>query len=111
MKPILIDLDHLEPGASPQLITSANQEHATDLPAAVTSQGDVVSRWRLTDDERRWVLAGADVYVFMRTHGRPVQPISLVVGPERRPFDERPDTGEHLAPNGNPIDGYPRQQA
>lgn len=23
----------------------------------------------------------------------------------------RKDTGEHLAPNGNPIDGYPRQQA
>ena len=111
MKPILIDLELVEPGAQPQLITSTDQQHATDLPAAITPDGHVVSRWRLTDEERTAILAGADLYVFMVTGGRPVQPISLVVGPEVRLFDRRAETGEHLAPSGKPIDGYPKQQA
>lgn len=91
MKPVLIDLELVEPGSQPTLVTSSDQQSAYDLPAAVTPQGELVSRWRLTDAERRVIAAGADLYVFMQTGGRPVQPISLVVGPEGGPLLE-PET-------------------
>lgn len=86
MTPVLIDLEHLEPGSQPVLVTSADQQHAHDLPAAVSPRGEIVSRWRLTAAERRVVANGADLYVFMSTGGQPVQPISLVVGPEGGPL-------------------------
>lgn len=82
MKPVLIDLDLVEPGCTPTLVTSSDQRHAQDLPAAITPDGGIVSRWRLTDGERAAVARGADLYLFVRTNGRPVQPVSLVVGPE-----------------------------
>jgi len=80
MTPVVVDCDKLEPGSRPELITSSDQKAAIDLPAAITPDGDVVSRWTFTDAEREWIARGADVYVFTRTHGRPFQPISLVVG-------------------------------
>lgn len=110
MKPILIDLELVEPGSVPQLVTSRDTERVVDLPAAITPDGHVVSRWRLTDEERSQVLRGGDIYLFMLTGGAPVQPVSLVVGPEQRPFEQTAG-GEHLAANGNPIDGWPSQMA
>lgn len=84
MIPVLVDLELLEHGAEPMLVTSDDQRHAQDLPAAVTKDGEIVSRWRFSDEERAQIAAGADLYLFMRTGGRPVQPVSLVVGPEVR---------------------------
>lgn len=88
VKPVLVDLELIEPGSQPMLVTSSDQQHAFDLPAAVTPQGELVSRWRFTEAERRVIAAGADLYVFMHTGGRPVQPIGLVVGPEGGPVLE-----------------------
>jgi hypothetical protein len=82
MKPVLIDIELLEPGCQPQLITSTDQQAAYDLPAAITPDGQIVSRWRLTDEDRIRVCAGADLYVFIRTFGHPLQPMSIIVGPE-----------------------------
>jgi len=80
MTPVLIDVDRMEPGTRVELITSSNQEVAKDLPAAVTPDGYVVSRWKLSDEDRHLVESGADIYVFVRAGGKPLQPISLVVG-------------------------------
>ena len=40
----------------------------------------VISRWRLTDEERAQVAAGADLYLSLFTFGQPMQPVHLEVG-------------------------------
>lgn len=85
MKPIMVDIESLEPGAEPELITSRSR-NVGDLPCAVfpdDPDGKTVSRWTFTMEERVAVANGADLYVFVKTHRQPFQPLSLVVGPER----------------------------
>lgn len=41
-----------------------------------------IMAFRLTDEDRRRIAAGADVYVAMLTYGNPQQPILLSTGPE-----------------------------
>jgi hypothetical protein len=82
MKPVLLDLELLEPGCVPTLVTSPNTELVDDLPAAVTPDGVIVSRWRLSPEERAAVAAGADLYVFQWRGSMPaLQPIGLTIGP------------------------------
>lgn len=40
----------------------------------------LLSRWRLNDDDRRRIAAGADLYLMLRTFGQPMQPVRLQVG-------------------------------
>lgn len=48
----------------------------------------MVSRWQLSEEERRLLVGGADVYLTLWTFGKPLQPIQLQVGcPERCPAD------------------------
>jgi len=80
--PTPIDLGIMNAGGwQPQLVTSSDQRAAQDLPAASTPEGDIVSRWRFTEEERSQIASGQDIYVFQRTFGRPVHPLSIVVGP------------------------------
>ena len=41
----------------------------------------LLSRWRLSDDERAAIAAGEDLYLFLLTFGTPMQPVQLTVGP------------------------------
>lgn len=45
-------------------------------------QGRIFSRWMLTDDQRKAIAEGADIYVDVLTFGTPLQPMSLIVGNE-----------------------------
>jgi hypothetical protein len=59
------------------------------LPAIyVENDSRVVSRWRLSLRERLKVLFSGNIYIFIRTYGEPLQPIS--VGAEK-PQLEIPD--------------------
>ena len=55
-----------------------------NLPAVAGRPGGptvpVISRWRLTDQERRDIADGADLYLMLLTFGQPLQPIRLSVG-------------------------------
>lgn len=42
----------------------------------------ILTRWRLSDEDRRRIAAGEDVYVALMTFGGPMQPISVQVGPD-----------------------------
>jgi hypothetical protein len=42
----------------------------------------LLTRWRLTEEERQLVAAGEDLYLSVLTFGQPLQPIGLQVGPE-----------------------------
>jgi hypothetical protein len=82
MKPIFVDLDLVQEGTQAALITSPDLAKCDDLPAGVTPDGHVVSRWQFTDEERQRIAAGSPLYVFVATGGRALQPMSLVVGNE-----------------------------
>lgn len=83
MRPVLVLPEHLDPAlrARPMLVTSPDLASCEDLPAAVTCDGTIISRWELTDVERRMIANGAHVYVFVWTGGNKLQPISTAVGP------------------------------
>lgn len=51
-----------------------------DPPAIRNSTGVVLSRWKLTDEEREAVAKGADVLLSIWTFGQPLQPSRVEIG-------------------------------
>lgn len=80
-------MDAVSPQTGAQeLIVAKDQEEYIPYPAALyqTEEGRVVllSRWKLTEEEREQVLRGEDLYIGLMTDGAPVQPMYLQIGPE-----------------------------
>lgn len=46
---------------------------------AETPEGDVMSRWTLTPEQRKAVTDGADIFLTLQTFGNPLQPILVAV--------------------------------
>lgn len=73
---------------APEITVAENQGEYTDLVSAVYGDNGgagpitLLSRWRLTDEERARIAAGEDLYVTLQTFGRPMQPIIVQVGPD-----------------------------
>ena len=68
----------------PEVMLAEEQEkYLTCCVAMVTySDGSVgtMTRWRLDDEERARLAAGADLYLALMCFGRPMPPIQLIVG-------------------------------
>lgn len=47
------------------------------LPASVTEEGLVITRWKLSDQEKAAVAAGSDLWIGISTYGGPLQPIAV----------------------------------
>jgi hypothetical protein len=65
-----------------EIVFAKNQPQYKPLRCLVDdSRGDcrVMSRWTLTDEQRRAVTEGADIYLTLLTYGNPLQPILLAV--------------------------------
>ena len=56
-----------------------NQPEYNTLPAIITSNGEVISRWKLTLRERLIVLFKGNIFLCVSTFGGPVQPVDLQV--------------------------------
>ena len=70
------------PGSAEAEVTYAkDQQEYLPLPTLRldTPQVPVISRWRLTEDERKAIAEGADVVLTLWTFGNPLQPILLEV--------------------------------
>lgn len=64
------------------VVKGAQQADRYDpLPCVQTPGGQVLTRWRLTPEERQRILAGEDLYLRVLTFGEKLQPVSLTVGP------------------------------
>jgi hypothetical protein len=83
-------MDYLEPKDGPvfegqgatEVVFAKNQPQYKPLRCSVDdSRGDrrVTSRWTLTDEQRKAIANGADIYLTLLTHGNPLQPILLGV--------------------------------
>lgn len=58
-----------------------HQPEYNTLPAYVYDDGSgmILSRWHLTDEERKIVSKTGDVYLWVHTFGSPMQPVNLQV--------------------------------
>ena len=78
------------PGSKPiELVFGKDQPEYEDLPAVWldTVSCPVVTRWRLTDEERFAISAGADIVVQQITFRKDLQPINIqVVMPDECPI-------------------------
>ncbi len=68
-----------------EIIIAENQPEYQNLPALQCGDGVILTRWKLTDEERRIVAETGDVYLYMHTFGQPVTPVLLQV--EKPEFD------------------------
>lgn len=74
---------------APEVTLAEDQLEYRPLTVAAYQHNDrpgkafmLLSRWRLSDEERRRIAAGEDLYLAVCTFGDPMQPVSLQVGPD-----------------------------
>lgn len=70
----------LVPEGSKAVVIAEHQEEFRDLPSVRTPNGYVITRWSLTDEERRRVLEGEDLYITILSHGA-INPLFATIGP------------------------------
>jgi len=74
MKPV----SPIIPGADlPEVVYAKDQPEYQPLPAWKSEDGTVLTRWRLTWRERLRLLFTGDLYVFLSTFNKPLQPILI----------------------------------
>jgi len=78
MEPIEIPDDEMRGGE--RVVFAADQPEYRPLPALrYPFYGTVRTRWRLSENERRAILDGANVELSIVTFGAPLQPVVLSV--------------------------------
>lgn len=61
----------------PEVIYAKDQPQYKPLPVFKDTDGTILSRWRLSWRERLRVLFNGDIYLWVTTHNRPLQPVML----------------------------------
>jgi hypothetical protein len=68
----------------PEITVAEDQHEYLTLTAALVEWDDgsrgILTRWRLTHNEKERVANGEDLYITVLTFGQPLQPIAVVVG-------------------------------
>lgn len=72
----------------PEVTVAEEQEEYA--PITVGVYGDnrelgprtLLTRWRLSDEDRRRIAEGEDLYVAVVTYGQPMQPLHVQIGPD-----------------------------
>lgn len=61
----------------PVTVIGANQQGVQPLPAFVDVQGNVLTRWKLTDEELEQVKLTGEIWLTVSTFFQPFQPVFL----------------------------------
>ena len=72
MSPVLLHNEY----NLPEVVFAKNQPEYLPLPAIVTQDGYVTTRWNLTFLERLRILFTGNFYLQILTHGKPLQPLA-----------------------------------
>jgi len=81
MEPINPNLDYISvPLGSRQLVYGEGQPEYSPLPAVRTPDNQVITRWRLTEEERQRIAEGKDIFLTFLSTG-PINPVILTIGP------------------------------
>jgi len=62
-----------------EVVYAKDQPQYQPLPVLRSSDGSVVSRWRLSWKERFKVFFSGDIYLFVSTFNQPLQPVLIEV--------------------------------
>jgi hypothetical protein len=62
-----------------EIVYGANQTQYIPLPVLRNNKGVVMSRWKLSDNEREAVAAGADILLSVHTYNGPLQPVRIEI--------------------------------
>ncbi len=64
-----------------ETVFAENQPEYMRLPAVklVAPDHQVLTRWELSDEDRKKIAEGADVYLWVSTFGQPLQPVAVEV--------------------------------
>lgn len=62
-----------------EVIIAEHQDEYQNLPVIPLSDGRIVSRWKLTDEEKRIAFETGDIYVYLLPCGAPITPHLLSV--------------------------------
>ncbi len=65
-----------------EVVFAEDQPQYQPLPAIRAPHGTILTRWRFTEDERKQIATGADLYLEILTFNRPLQPLKFYVGGE-----------------------------
>jgi hypothetical protein len=74
-----IDPALVSPG-SRAVVIAEHQKEYRDLPSVRTPEGQVITRWSLTEAERAAIVRGEDIYVTLLSVGS-INPFFVTVGP------------------------------
>lgn len=66
--------------ADREAVYAKNQPEYIPLPVIRSSEGVVLSRWKITESERQAVSEGADVFLSVWTFNRSLRPVRLEIG-------------------------------
>ena len=64
------------------VVYAKGQPQYIPLPAMVSSFGLVTTKWKLTWRDRMSMLLGKHLYLQILTHGDPLHPVKLSIGPD-----------------------------
>jgi dihydrofolate reductase len=70
----------LVPLGSRAVVIAEHQSEYRDLPSVRTPDGQVITRWTLSDEERAAIVRGEDIFVTLLSHGM-INPLFVTVGP------------------------------
>lgn len=70
----------LVPEGSRAIVIAEHQPEFIPMPSVRTPQGQVITRWQLSDEERRAILEGEDIFLTIWSGGA-INPVHLNVGP------------------------------
>jgi hypothetical protein len=70
----------LVPPGSRALVINGPRNEYQDLPSIRTPDGQIITRWALSQEERAAILRGADIYVTVLSGGA-INPFFVTVGP------------------------------
>lgn len=74
-----IDPALVPPGSAPHIFNGPNGDEYRDLPSVRTPHGAVITRWQPTNEERRRIANGEDLYLTIYSYGD-INPVLLTVG-------------------------------
>jgi hypothetical protein len=81
MIPVDIDENDHSADGTRKVVYAKDQPEYLPLPALVTPDGRVTSRWKLEPNDLLLIQNGVDVYLTIHTFGGPLQPLQLQIGP------------------------------
>ncbi len=67
-------------GSRAVVINGPNGDEYRDLPSIRTPDHQIITRWSLTEEERKAIFMGEDIYITLLSSG-PINPLFATVGP------------------------------